>query len=387
MDSESMASTPLPLDAEMEVEAPIDYSEQDGDIVIDEADAEMVFEATREEGMLEEAEMDDAVVWGEPDEEIMTEEVLGEESAVDIAPLESAFVVEEPATIIPIEEIAAEATEAFVEPETFPAATQEIHDDSAVLPLPTVDANDAAAVISNEVEPLVEAANEEVEIPSNASVKGKGRADEFFSNGTTSQCSCSASVPLSRPELKKAMLDLVEFDKNDSATLSSAIPSTSTSAVPSIYVTHNNGSYSLFQRYVGDLETDRATSEARPLLFGGTDEQDLYYASVEKLIEAIHGVLPDFRRSAVELVLTFPEIGISLTEVSPVLFPLVEHSADEIGALQDSIYTRQVSLYDFYRTHVGCGLTGSLSLALEVQPRFANDFNSLMDHIEHQRLR
>lgn len=352
-----MASTPLPLVEEMDVEVLIDYTEQDGDIVIDEADAEMVFEATAQEGMLEEAEMDDAVVWEEPSEEIMVEEQPEEipgadESIAEIAPFESALAVEESAVVVDVEPTMEvldvpieEAVEVPVETEIAPAETEQLPVDvSAPLPLPSIEISDTAVPTPTVPETLVEVASEEVDVPANSSAKGKGRAHESTLVEPTLECSCSLASSLTRPVLKKALLDFVNCDGQDSTT-SSSIPSTSTQAVPSVYVTHNNASYSLFQRYVGDLETDRETSEARPLLFGAVEEQDLYYASVEKFIEAIHRVLPDFQSSAVELVLTFPEIGISLTEVSPISLSL----SRGVPMLTRRCVARILSILDKYR--------------------------------------
>ncbi|KAK4693176.1 hypothetical protein P7C70_g8977, partial [Phenoliferia sp. Uapishka_3] len=176
---------------------------------------------------------------------------------------------------------------------------------------------------------------------------------------------------MSRPTIHKSLLSVVDLEQLLDETRDVETPEDGEDpenqkalVAPTVLLTHNGMTYSLFQRYspeedAADLRVD--VDSSLPVLFGEGKDHELYYDQVESFIEALHGILPELSSRQDEVILAFEAIGINLPE--------------------DNVYTREVCLYDFDRVHVGCGLAGRLHITLEFQTRFSTGFNALAQHI------
>lgn len=185
--------------------------------------------------------------------------------------------------------------------------------------------------------------------------KGKAKAIEG--------CTCGAGGREDRPVLRKDLLEGVEFDEEGEVEAAGA------EAGPVVLLTHQNTTYSLFRP-----TTDSATRQPLETLFPAapvpeesttkTASPELYYAPIASLFAALRTFFPAIPTSE-ELLIAFEAIGISLAE--------------------DNVHAGQVSLFDFDRIQVGCGLPGKLQVTLESQPRFSTGFNALVEHIARSR--
>ncbi len=194
--------------------------------------------------------------------------------------------------------------------------------------------------------------------------KGKGKAN------AAGGCTCGADRPTGRPELRKELLEGVEFeDEVDETVATGEDGSAQPSLGPVVLLTHQNSSYSLFRP-----STTSDTNQPLETLFPApvdsipsssqASSPELYYAPVATLFVALRTTFTAIPTTE-ELVISFEAIGISLAE--------------------DNVHANQVSLFDFDRIQVGCGLPGKLQITLETQPRFSTGFNALVDHIVRSR--
>ncbi|GAA5907442.1 uncharacterized protein JCM6883_001209 [Sporobolomyces salmoneus] len=183
------------------------------------------------------------------------------------------------------------------------------------------------------------------------------------------------SVPFLRPNVDKALLLGIEvpFPLDESSPSSS-----SQSLAPAVLFNYDNATYSLFRSHkpvpqtahsgddsspTGTVEGDNeAQEEEEPqALLTEIEDQQLYFGTLEHLFSKLHDQFPELQSREDELVLDFDEIGVALTE--------------------DNVYSRQVSLHDFDRIHLGCGLPGRLHARLYAQSRFSSGFNALAQHV------
>ncbi|GAA5894254.1 hypothetical protein JCM6882_007613 [Rhodosporidiobolus microsporus] len=141
----------------------------------------------------------------------------------------------------------------------------------------------------------------------------------------------------------------------------------SSRGVPAVFLSFDNTTYSLFHSH-RLLDEEDATSDSpagndedSPLLLSRAEQHELYYQPVETLFRVVRELFTELKDQPDELVLEFDEIGIALGE--------------------DNVYSRQVTLFDFDRIHLGCQLPGRLHARLSSQPRFASGFNALAQHI------
>ncbi|KAH9821836.1 hypothetical protein DFH28DRAFT_533338 [Melampsora americana] len=129
--------------------------------------------------------------------------------------------------------------------------------------------------------------------------------------------------------------------------------------------------YNLFQRLSasnpsGDPNTESCSDE-QPLLLGELEHQAIYFAPLGDFIESLRQIFPDFTQTDhSELVLSFPDLEARIPE--------------------DNVYTRELSLFDIDRLHVGANLPSRLLVSLEKQPRLIHRFNVLAKHVWKQNL-
>lgn len=337
-----MVSTPLPApDAEMEVEV-IDYLEEAGDedVMLPETDAEMVEQTELDveavepffegdalasgPGMEDEAEMAEAAPgWsadgaegtasGDRNEGTATEDALAVPSEqVDI----DLTVEDEPVAPLDVEvsgtgdEPVLETDDANVASPAPEAEAPVLELDDLVDPLVAPEQTDSeaqVAVPSSSTPSAVPtqdlpATHNDVASPVLRDAKGKGRAMLAHVDDSP-LCTCSADA-LIRPTLRLSLLNAVPYALPATASTSSLV-------APPILLNCNNVRYSLFQPYTDDLEHE----QERALLFPEERDQELYFGSMESFLQAIHTLFPDFARDGHELVMSFPELGISLAEV------------------------------------------------------------------------
>jgi len=138
--------------------------------------------------------------------------------------------------------------------------------------------------------------------------------------------SATASGLLRRPALQKdylAHVDVFHGHEPSAATSSADRPS-----APHVSLIHNNHEYSLFR------QTSTPSGDDEDVLFGEreesqTDQQSLYYSSLEHFIEALHSVFPDMKGDGdSELILDFGILDMQISEVSFFILLPTLHFAD-----------------------------------------------------------
>ncbi|GAA5979111.1 hypothetical protein JCM5350_007069 [Sporobolomyces pararoseus] len=184
--------------------------------------------------------------------------------------------------------------------------------------------------------------------------------DQSFDSSTTAS-------PFLRPQVDKALLLGIEVPFPEESSPSNPL-------APAVLFTYDNTTYSLFRSHKsvpqsaesGDDASRNGTEggeeeeELQTLLIDSTDQQ-LYFGTLEQVFSKLHDQFPELQSREDELVLDFDEIGVALAE--------------------DNVYSRQVSLHDFDRIHLGCGLPGRLHARLYAQSRFSSGFNALAQHV------
>jgi len=192
--------------------------------------------------------------------------------------------------------------------------------------------------------------------------KGKGKALEG--------CTCGAKGKQDRPELRKDILEGVEFEPEvDDEGGDGEDGAVRPPLCPVVLLVHQNTTYSLFRPATTlnsnqPLETLFPTAQPSEAATSSATSPELYYAPLASLFAALRMTFTQIPTSE-ELVISFEAIGISLAE--------------------DNLHATQVSLFDFDRIQVGCGLPGHLQLTLETQSRFSTGFNALVEHIARSR--
>lgn len=177
--------------------------------------------------------------------------------------------------------------------------------------------------------------------------------------------SSTSSTPFLRPQVDKALLLGIEIPFPESTSPSNRL-------APAVLFTYDNTVYSLFQSHkslppaleLGDDLSDpenEAEEEDPVTLFTDSNDQQLYFGALEQVFSKLHDNFPELHSREDELVLDFDEIGVALAE--------------------DNVYSQQVSLHDFDRIHLGCGLPGRLHARLYAQSRFSSGFNALAQHV------
>ena len=78
---------------------------------------------------------------------------------------------------------------------------------------------------------------------------------------------------------------------------------------------HECITYSLFQPQE-DVNEDASSNFGRTVLFGEVEDQGLYYEKIGVFIEALQSLTEFQTIGSEEMVVTFPEIGISISAVS-----------------------------------------------------------------------
>lgn len=129
--------------------------------------------------------------------------------------------------------------------------------------------------------------------------------------------------------------------------------------------------YSLFQSLSASNSSNdlisKSSSDEEPLLLGDLEHQAIYFAPLRDFIESLRQIFPDFTQTDhSELVLSFPDLEARIPE--------------------DNVYTRELSLFDIDRLHVGANLPSRLLVSLEKQPRLIHRFNVLAKHVWKQTL-
>lgn len=121
-------------------------------------------------------------------------------------------------------------------------------------------------------------------------------------------CTCSAST-ISRPILQKSQLASLDI-----AQPSGSGASAEELTAPTVLLSYNNSTYSLFRRHEGDAEVDCDSS--LPVLMSEVYDHALYYDTLEVFIDALRESLAELREKQEELILSFLDIGIQVPEVS-----------------------------------------------------------------------
>ncbi|EGG08262.1 uncharacterized protein MELLADRAFT_116094 [Melampsora larici-populina 98AG31] len=129
--------------------------------------------------------------------------------------------------------------------------------------------------------------------------------------------------------------------------------------------------YNVFQRLSASNSSNDPNPEScpgeEPLLLGELADQAIYFAPLGDFIETLRQIFPDFTQTDhSELVLSFPDLEARIPE--------------------DNVYTRELSLFDIDRLHVGANLPSRLLVSLEKQPRLIHRFNVLAKHVWKQNL-
>ncbi|KAM0750770.1 hypothetical protein T439DRAFT_348062 [Meredithblackwellia eburnea MCA 4105] len=174
-----------------------------------------------------------------------------------------------------------------------------------------------------------------------------------------------SSGSMARPHVSKDALSVVNLrhllERRDPLPLTTSASTNENEHLlaPAVLLTFNDMTYCLFEPY------EASTEENTLLLFEDVSQHRLYFNQVETLLQALHEAFPQLTTKHDELILNLEDLGISLPE--------------------DNVYSREVSLHDLDRIHVGCGLPGRLRIKLEVQPRFPTGFNALLRHIANSR--
>lgn len=410
---DSVPVDPLPGDAEMTVDYdPVDLEPDEVlmDPVVEtgDGDAEMGEEETRQ-GEVEEADM------GEYDDEVeVPEEIMGD---VGVEGLEVGTTREEFETVQATDDDAAFSlpspapvvyAPAAVIPESTAAPTSlslpvadsaitEVSDSApdAVAVDPSMDETPLAKPeptieYTTEVEPAeVEQETAEVEVTGTLDAPRQDEAPITEEgdyevvpptiNGAIKLPACERTPrprSVTRPSIKNSLLSLVSLPTS----LTSA---SATSSAPAVLLSFSNDTYSLFQRYTDTSGQDilPEIDGSLPVLFDDEAGQALYWGPVDELMDALHDALPGFSAREEEIVLKFEDLGIDLSEVRLLSFLMPEPKLILRMAEQDNAHTAEVSLSDFDRVHVGCGVPGRLHVSLESAPRFSTGFNALVDHI------
>ncbi|GAA5832996.1 hypothetical protein JCM11251_006476 [Rhodosporidiobolus azoricus] len=435
MEPEPTATTPFPaIPADADADMSIDYGAA-GDAAMEE-DAPRTTEIT-----VEEAEMVDDETSGWEKEAATMDAMLEEDQpfqteAVSAAPPEVPFAVDD--TPLPVDFAQPASSLAPQDPALAPAPT-EIQFTPAAAEEPVVSAlstNEPPSAVAAVEAPLEEAlagpelssvvppselvlegAERAVEsagtalpdgVPEDVPADPTPRADEAAAGPTAAEPTESTDLPPSMPTALEyttgaasaaaAVEPLPSFEAGviDAApgapvTEPDAIPSDSSSrplvdkdpllsikvpthppaessssrGVPAVFFSFDNTTYSLFHPHRllsdDDENEDGSPEEDLPLLLNKAEQHDLYYQPVEKLFRVVREHFLELKDQQDELLLEFDEIGIALGE--------------------DNVYSRQVTLFDFDRIHLGCQLPGRLHARLSSQGRFASGFNALAQHI------
>lgn len=126
-------------------------------------------------------------------------------------------------------------------------------------------------------------------------------------------CTCASSI-VTRPALDKYLLTSLDTTE----ALGSA--SSEDLIAPTVLLTFNHNTYSLFRRYEGGESNSSELDETLPVLFTDKYDNTLYYDTIETLIDVLRDTLSNLRTNGDELSLSFNAIGIVLNEVSLILF-------------------------------------------------------------------
>lgn len=122
--------------------------------------------------------------------------------------------------------------------------------------------------------------------------------------------------PLRRPALQKDYLAHVDVFHGHEPSASTSSPNRP--SAPHVSLIYNNHEYSLFR------QTSTPSGDDEEVLFGEreesqTDQQSLYYNSLEHFLEALHSVFPDMKGDGdTELTLDFGILDMQISEVSSI---------------------------------------------------------------------
>lgn len=197
------------------------------------------------------------------------------------------------------------------------------HQIAAVVELPTAE---KVREVEEEVEEKVEeekVAQEESEVSEEVSetVVADQEEEELTNDAAppTSEvgfgavgCTCAASI-VTRPVLDKYLLNSLDTTEALGGASSEDL------TAPTVLLTYNHNTYSMFRRYEAGESNSSELDETLPVLFTDKYDNTLYYDTIETLIDVLRDTLSDLRSHGDELSLSFNAIGIVLNEVS---FPI-----------------------------------------------------------------
>ncbi|PLW50584.1 hypothetical protein PCANC_06942 [Puccinia coronata f. sp. avenae] len=105
-----------------------------------------------------------------------------------------------------------------------------------------------------------------------------------------------------------------------------------------------------------------APEEDQTMLLSEPEYKELYFAPLHQFIQALHHIFPNLHNNHKnEIVLDFPTLEIKVPE--------------------DNMYSKQLSLFDIDRLHVGANLPDHLLISLDQQPRLVHRFNILAAYV------
>ncbi|KAA1082333.1 hypothetical protein PGTUg99_033325 [Puccinia graminis f. sp. tritici] len=120
--------------------------------------------------------------------------------------------------------------------------------------------------------------------------------------------------------------------------------------------------YSLFQA-IHPIQEDQPKIEEQTILLSEPDYQELYYGPLSNFIsQGLHQIFPNLHdQHKNEFILHFTNLEIKVPE--------------------DNIYSKELSLFDIDRLHIGARLPDRLMISLEKQPRLVHRFNILANYV------
>lgn len=164
-------------------------------------------------------------------------------------------------------------------------------------------------------------------------------------------------------------------------------------APPTVRITFNGQDFVLFSAasppaFQAVLETSDANSPAlasipAPRL---AVPEELFWQPLEGIFNGLRvsTALGDFLEEGTELVMQLPDLDMTIHEVSRQYhfpFSWMTISCNHHFVSQDNVYTREISLEDIFRLHVGCNLLGTMHVTLTETSRLISRYNALAAHV------
>lgn len=171
----------------------------------------------------------------------------------------------------------------------------------------------------------------------------------------------------SRPRVRTDLLEHVRFQLGSISLNEEGLPiesETDSASAPGVRLVCEGCEYSLFQTIeLADPEkSEHSSLDDETVLLSELEYRDLYFGPLEAFIQSLHNIFPNLHdNNRNEIVLNFPTLEFKVPE--------------------DNVYTKELSLYDIDRLHIGARLPDRLLISLEKQPRLVHRFNILATYV------